>query len=70
MEDDRIISGFARENEKTIETNIRPRTLEEYIGQSKVKEKMRIFIEAARTRGEPLDHVRLYGPPGLGKTHS
>lgn len=68
MEDDRIISGFARENEKTIETNIRPRTLEEYIGQSKVKEKMRIFIEAARTRGEPLDHVLLYGPPGLGKT--
>ena len=45
-----------------------PRTLDEYVGQQKVKEKMRIFIEAAKKRGDVLDHVLLYGPPGLGKT--
>lgn len=67
-EDSRIISGFAREDERTAELNLRPRVLDEYIGQEKVKEKMRIFIEAARARGEALDHVLLYGPPGLGKT--
>ena len=64
----RIISGYSKENEKVAETRLRPRLLDEYIGQNKVKEKMRIFIEAARSRGEPLDHVLLYGPPGLGKT--
>lgn len=51
-----------------IEFNLRPKLLNEYIGQVKVKEKMRIFIDAAKKRGEPLDHVLLYGPPGLGKT--
>ncbi|WAM30924.1 Holliday junction branch migration DNA helicase RuvB [Caldicellulosiruptor naganoensis] len=50
------------------EESLRPRTLDEYIGQQKVKEKIRIFIEAAKKRKEPLDHVLLYGPPGLGKT--
>ena len=64
----RIVSGYSQENESIVETRLRPRTLEEYIGQSKVKEKMRIFIEAAKARGEALDHVLLYGPPGLGKT--
>lgn len=68
MQDERIISGYARENEQASETSLRPRVLEEYIGQEKVKEKMRIFIEAAKARGEALDHVLLYGPPGLGKT--
>jgi len=50
------------------ETNIRPERLEEYIGQSEVKENIDIFIKAAKMRNEPLDHVLLYGPPGLGKT--
>lgn len=69
MDDDkRIVSGFAREDDKIEEYSIRPKVLDEYIGQSKVKEKMRIFIEAAKARGEALDHVLLYGPPGLGKT--
>lgn len=67
-EDSRIVSGFAREGEKTADLDYRPKRLEEYIGQSAVKEKMRIFIEAAKSRGEALDHVLLYGPPGLGKT--
>lgn len=70
--DDRIVSGFAGStgggDDIVNDNTLRPRTLDEYIGQSKVKEKMRIFIEAARTRGEALDHVLLYGPPGLGKT--
>lgn len=64
---ERIITG-----EKTIEEvnedSIRPQTLNEYVGQSEVKENIRIFIEAAKMRNEPLDHVLLYGPPGLGKT--
>ena len=57
-----------KDEENEAEYNLRPRMLSEYIGQSKVKEKMRIFIDAAKKRGEPLDHVLLYGPPGLGKT--
>jgi Holliday junction DNA helicase RuvB len=51
-----------------IELNLRPKYLDDYIGQTSVKEKMRIFIEAAKKRKESLDHVLLYGPPGLGKT--
>ncbi len=66
--DTRIISGFARDEDRTAEFSVRPHALEEYIGQDKVKEKMRIFINAAKERGEALDHVLLYGPPGLGKT--
>ena len=50
------------------ETDIRPQSLDEYVGQEEVKENIRIFIEAAKKRNEPLDHVLLYGPPGLGKT--
>ncbi|WP_394969463.1 Holliday junction branch migration DNA helicase RuvB [Candidatus Allofournierella merdipullorum] len=50
------------------ELNLRPRTLEEYVGQEKVKENLRIYLEAAKRRGEPMDHILLYGPPGLGKT--
>ena len=57
IEESRIVSGFSKENENLLETNLRPKVLEEYIGQSKVKEKMRIFIEAAKARGEALDHV-------------
>ena len=51
-----------------LEMSLRPRTLEDYIGQTKVKENLKIYIDAAKKRGEPLDHVLLYGPPGLGKT--
>lgn len=54
--------------EESMETSIRPKMLNEYIGQTKVKENMKIYIEAAKKRGEQLDHVLLYGPPGLGKT--
>lgn len=57
-----------REEDYEIEYSLRPRRLDEYIGQHKVKENLWVFIEAAKKRGEPLDHVLLYGPPGLGKT--
>ena len=52
----------------TADVTLRPQSLGEYIGQDKVKEKIAVFIEAAKKRGEALDHVLLYGPPGLGKT--
>ncbi|MCH8194528.1 MAG: Holliday junction branch migration DNA helicase RuvB [Chloroflexi bacterium] len=65
---DRIVSAKARPEEAATETSLRPRRLDEYIGQEKVKENLHIAIQAARKRGEPLDHVLLYGPPGLGKT--
>lgn len=58
----------ARLEEDVYEASLRPRTLDEYIGQEKVRENLKIFIESARRRGEPLDHVLLHGPPGLGKT--
>lgn len=64
---DRIISEEEK-IEDTFEKNIRPESLEEYVGQSEVKENLSIFIKAAKLREEPLDHVLLYGPPGLGKT--
>lgn len=65
---DRLISASMQEEDQALETSLRPRKLNEYIGQHKVKETIAIFIEAARKRGEPLDHVLLFGPPGLGKT--
>ncbi|MBO5004858.1 MAG: Holliday junction branch migration DNA helicase RuvB [Clostridia bacterium] len=69
MNEERIISPeLEGNNEENLETSLRPKTLNDYIGQSKVKENMKIYIEAAKKRGEPLDHVLLYGPPGLGKT--
>lgn len=69
MEDDKIISPeLENPEEEKIERSLRPKTLDEYIGQNKAKENMKIYIEAAKKRGEPLDHVLLYGPPGLGKT--
>lgn len=66
--DDRIVSGENLDEEATEELSLRPILLNEYIGQSKVKENLSIFIEAAKMRDEALDHVLLYGPPGLGKT--
>ena len=71
MEDNKreLINPEIQNNlEERIENTLRPRDLKEYIGQDKVKENMKIYIEAAKKRGEPLDHVLLYGPPGLGKT--
>ena len=64
----RIISGQAFEEDARIEASIRPKQLGDYIGQNRVKENLQIAVEAARSRGEALDHVLLYGPPGLGKT--
>lgn len=66
--DDRIISTNMLNDDESMEYSLRPRHLKEYIGQSKVKENLHIFIEAAKMRREALDHVLLYGPPGLGKT--
>jgi holliday junction DNA helicase RuvB len=66
--EDRIITGVTIEEDNEIEYSLRPKNLREYIGQNKVKEKLNIFIEAAKLRNESLDHVILYGPPGLGKT--
>lgn len=66
-DDERIISTRTLQEDET-EYSLRPKALGEYIGQSKVKENLTVFIEAAKLRGEPLDHTLLYGPPGLGKT--
>ncbi|MEH7011432.1 Holliday junction branch migration DNA helicase RuvB [Neobacillus niacini] len=66
--DERIISSEANQNEISLEQSLRPQTLRQYIGQDQVKKSLEIFIEAARLRKETLDHVLLYGPPGLGKT--
>ncbi len=69
MENNKIISPELESfDEEKIEKTLRPKALNEYIGQTKVKENMKIYIEAAKKRGEALDHVLLYGPPGLGKT--
>jgi holliday junction DNA helicase RuvB len=65
---ERIVSAQAFDEDARIEASVRPKRLAEYIGQKRVKENIQIAIEAARSRGEALDHVLLYGPPGLGKT--
>lgn len=64
----RVISTQVQEEDIRIEKNLRPLTLEEYIGQEKAKQNLRVYIEAAKQRQESLDHVLFYGPPGLGKT--
>lgn len=66
--DERIISSRLKNEEDQYETALRPEKLEDFIGQDSLKEKLDIYIQAARERGEPLDHVLLHGPPGLGKT--
>lgn len=68
MKDDRIITNEKLTEDNNSIDNIRPQTLDEYIGQTEVKENIRVFIKSALMRGETLDHVLLYGPPGLGKT--
>ena len=68
MEDNLLVPKLESVDEEKIEITLRPRSLSEYIGQTKVKENIKVAIEAAQKRNEPLDHVLLYGPPGLGKT--
>ena len=69
MEENNLTSpNLENIQEENLENSLRPQTLDEYIGQNKVKENMKIYIEAAKKRGEPLDHCLFYGPPGLGKT--
>ena len=66
--ENRIVAPEFLSADSDIEVSLRPKTLDEYIGQEKAKENLRVYIEAARKRGDTLDHVLLYGPPGLGKT--
>ena len=68
MRDENVIKQYSLDDDKTIDNTIRPETISEYIGQNDVKENLKVFVEAAKIRNEALDHVLLYGPPGLGKT--
>ena len=68
MTDDRIIAPAATRDDDVVEASIRPRRLDEYLGQQTVREQMDLYIRAAKGRGEALDHVLIFGPPGLGKT--
>jgi holliday junction DNA helicase RuvB len=68
MKEDRVVTGSGDEDDRQYEAGLRPRTLDEYIGQERVRENLHVSITAAKQRGEALDHVLLYGPPGLGKT--
>ena len=65
---ERVLSPKLKDEDRAIDASLRPKRLTDYIGQDKVKENLKIFVEAAKARGEALDHVLLYGPPGLGKT--
>ncbi|MBR4087435.1 MAG: AAA family ATPase, partial [Clostridia bacterium] len=66
--ENRVVSTTFGAEDGEIEDSLRPRRMEDYIGQTKAKENLKVFIEAAKGRGESLDHCLLYGPPGLGKT--
>ena len=68
LKEENIIHNYELFDDNTLDNTIRPETIEEYIGQNDVKENIKIFVEAAKMRNESLDHVLLYGPPGLGKT--
>ena len=68
MSDESIVKNYELEDDHTIDNTIRPETIDEYIGQTEAKENIRVFVQAAKMRKESLDHVLLYGPPGLGKT--
>ena len=67
-ETESVVTNYNLMDDNTLDNTIRPESIDEYIGQTDVKENIRIFVEAAKMRNEPLDHVLLYGPPGLGKT--
>lgn len=66
--EERVITNEELPSDNNLEETLRPQVLDEYIGQNEVKENIRVFVEAAKMRDEALDHVLLYGPPGLGKT--
>ena len=68
IEHDRLTSADSRDEDRAFDRAIRPKRLEDYVGQPSVKQQMNIFITAARNRSEALDHVLIFGPPGLGKT--
>ena len=68
MDEERLVMSGFREEDDDQESSLRPKTLREYVGQQAVKDSLNIYIQAARQRREPLDHILLYGPPGLGKT--
>src|SRR6478752_7812588 len=68
MDEARIIAAGATREDEALEASIRPKRLDEYLGQAPVREQMQIYIDAAKARGEALDHVLIFGPPGLGKT--
>ena len=68
MKDESVITNYNLFNDNELDNTIRPETIDEYIGQNDVKENIRVFVKAAKMRNEALDHVLLYGPPGLGKT--
>lgn len=68
MTEESVITNYHLEDDQLMDNTIRPESIDEYIGQEDVKENIRVFVEAAKMRNEPLDHVLLYGPPGLGKT--
>lgn len=68
QDEDRIITSTMKNEDMDVENSLRPKSLDDYLGQEKAKEQLKIFIEAAKSRNEQLDHVLLYGPPGLGKT--
>ncbi len=68
MQEESVITNYRLDDDQLMDNTIRPETIDEYVGQEDVKENIRIFVEATKMRNEPLDHVLLYGPPGLGKT--
>lgn len=68
MSDERLLSAEIGQEDSALDVSLRPKRLEDYVGQDQVKDNLRVFIKAALMRSEPLDHVLLYGPPGLGKT--
>lgn len=68
MIEESVVTNYHLEDDQLMDNTIRPESIDEYIGQEDVKENIRVFVEAAKMRNEPLDHVLLYGPPGLGKT--
>ena len=70
IETERLVVATATAQDKALDRAVRPKHLAEYIGQTPVKEQMEIFIQATKNRGEALDHVLIFGPPGLGKNHA
>ncbi|MBR2699348.1 MAG: AAA family ATPase, partial [Clostridia bacterium] len=68
QDEERVITTGFREEEDAAESSLRPHSLSEYFGQEKIKQSLTVYMQAAIARREPLDHILLYGPPGLGKT--